>query len=93
MNFMNLRKKDNLDLMNKRLRCNEYIASLLTSEFSKRLNRIIVKGGKATEKDFAEIFNFPGDKRNRSRSPSPVMVMIKPRELRERRVGSGSDSI
>ena len=87
MNFMNLRKKDNLDLMNKRLRCNEYIASLLTSEFSKRLNRIIVKGGKATEKDFAEIFNFPGDHRNSERSPSSVMVMIKPCELRERGLG------
>lgn len=87
MNFMELRKKDNLDLMNKRLRCNEYIASLLTSEFSKRLNRIIVKGGKATEKDFAEIFSFPGDHRNSERSPSSVMMMIKPCELRERGLG------
>lgn len=61
MNFTELRKKDNLDLMNKRLRCNEYIASLLTAEFSRRLNRIITKGGRATSKDFDEIFSFPGD--------------------------------
>lgn len=88
MNFMELRKKDNLDLMNKRLRCSEYLASLLTVEFSKRLNRIIVKGGKATEKDFAEIFNFPGDHRNSVRSPSLAIVMLKPRELRERGLGN-----
>lgn len=65
MNFTELRKKDNLDLMNKRLRCNEYIASLLTAEFSRRLNRIITKGGRATSKDFDEIFSFPGDCLNR----------------------------
>lgn len=37
MNFNSLRKKDNLDLNNKRLRCNEYIASLLTKAFSERV--------------------------------------------------------
>ena len=46
--FQELRLKDNLDLANKRLRCNEYIVSLLTKEFSRRLNRIITMGDKVT---------------------------------------------
>lgn len=61
MNFNELRKKDNLDLSNKRLRCNEYIASLLTKTFSDRVNRIIAMGNKATLKNIKEIFKFPGD--------------------------------
>ena len=48
MEFNQLRMKDNLSLENKRLRCNEYIASLLTQEFSTRLNRIINMGSKVT---------------------------------------------
>jgi hypothetical protein len=59
--FNELRLKDNCDLSNKRLRCNEYIASLLTKEFSKRLNRIISLGNKATIDNIKEIFKFPGD--------------------------------
>ena len=53
--------KDNCDLNNKRLRCNEYIASLLTKEFSKRLNRIISMGEKATIDNIKELFRFSGD--------------------------------
>ena len=64
MNFNELRMKDNMSLKNKRLRCNEYIASLLTIEFSKRLNRIISLGAKATMDNFKDIFKFPGDKPN-----------------------------
>jgi len=60
-NFSELRKKDNMDLGNKRLRCNEYIASLLTKTFSERLNRIIAMGSKATLKNVEEIFKFQGD--------------------------------
>ena len=60
-NFNELRLKDNCDLGNKRLRCNEYIASLLTKEFSKRLNRIISMGDKATIDNLKELFKFPGD--------------------------------
>ena len=41
--------------MNKRIRCNEYIASLLTKEFSKRLNRIISLGEKATIDNIKEL--------------------------------------
>lgn len=60
-NFNDLRMKDNLSLENKRLRCNEYVASLLTQEFSKRLNRIITLGQKATMADFHDMFKFSGE--------------------------------
>ena len=56
--FNELRLKDNLDLGNKRLRCNEYISSLLTKEFSKRLNRIISMGDKCTIDNIKELFRF-----------------------------------
>lgn len=56
-----LRLKDNMDLKNKRLRCNEVISSVLTQEFSNRLNRIISLGEKATIDNFREMFRFPGD--------------------------------
>lgn len=59
--FNELRLKDNCDLSNKRLRCNEYIASLLTKEFSKRLNRILALGDNATIDNIKEIFKFSGD--------------------------------
>lgn len=60
-NFNELRKKDNLDLENKRLRCNEYVASLLTKAFSERVNRVISLGNKATIKNIEDIMKFPGD--------------------------------
>ena len=59
--YNELRLKDNCDLKNKRLRCNEYISSLLTKEFSKRLNRILAMGNKANIDNIKEIFKFPGD--------------------------------
>lgn len=59
--FTTLRLKDNLALSNKRLRCNEVISSLLTLEFSKRLNRIISLGDKATIGNYRDLFKFPGD--------------------------------
>lgn len=60
-NYNDLRQKDNLNIENKRLRCNEYIASLLTAEFSNRLNRIVSMGKKAGLDEFKEIFQIPGD--------------------------------
>ena len=60
--FQDLRMKDNMDLANKRIRCNEYIASLLTKEFSRRLNRVITMGDKATIVNIKELFKFPGDR-------------------------------
>lgn len=61
MNFNELRLKDNLSLNNKRLRCNEYIASLFTKELSDRILRVIMKSNKADIEAFKEIFKFPGD--------------------------------
>ena len=61
MNYNELRMKDNLSLDNKRLRCNEYIAALLTQEFSKRLNRVITLGAKATLQDYLDMFKFSGE--------------------------------
>lgn len=60
-NYNELRKKENLDLDNKRLRCNEYIASLLTKALSERVNRIISLGNRVTIDRVKEIFRFPGD--------------------------------
>ena len=59
--FTTLRLKDNMSLDNKRLRCNELISALLTFEFSKRLNRIISLGEKATIENYRDLFKFPGD--------------------------------
>lgn len=56
--FNEHRQKDNMNLANKRLRCNEYPSSLLTQEFSKRLNRIMSLGSKATIDNYKEIFKF-----------------------------------
>lgn len=62
MEFNELRMKDNLDLNTKRLRDeNEYIASLLTKELSRRLNRILSLGDKASIDNYKELFKFPGD--------------------------------
>ena len=61
-NFNTLRMKDNCNLANKRLRCNEYIASLLDVKFSKNLSRIISMGDKATIENMKELFKFPGDR-------------------------------
>ena len=61
MNFNMLRMKNNLDLNNKRIRRNEYIAHLLTQEFSRRLNRVISMGNKATIDNYKELFKFSGE--------------------------------
>lgn len=60
-NFGTLRMKDNMSLENKRLRCNEYIASLLTLDFSSRLNSVITLGNKATMDNFTNMFRFTGE--------------------------------
>ena len=61
MEYTELRMKDNLCLDNKRLRANEYIASLLTREFSKRLNRLISLGKRATLIEYLDVLRFGGD--------------------------------
>ena len=59
--FNELRLKDNNDINNKRLRCNETISALLNTKFSERIKRVISLGEKATADNYLEIFRFPGD--------------------------------
>ena len=58
-NFHVLWSKDNLSMINKRLRCREYIGSFVTAEVSKRINRIVSLGDKATIRDYLNAFRFP----------------------------------
>ena len=58
-NFHALWAKDNLSMDHKRLRCNEYIAGFITAEISKKINRLVSLGDKATIKDYLNIFKFP----------------------------------
>jgi hypothetical protein len=53
-NYHVLWAKDNLSMVNKRLRCNEYIGSFVTAEVSKRINRIVAMGDKASIKEYLE---------------------------------------
>jgi len=58
-NYHTLWAKDNLSMINKRLRCREYIGSFITAEVSKRINRIVSLGDKATIRDMLNAFRFP----------------------------------
>ena len=58
-NYQDLWAKDNLSMINKRLRCREYVGSFVTAEISKKINRITSLGPKAQIKDFMSIFKFP----------------------------------
>lgn len=59
-NYAELRMKSNMDLDNKRLRLNEYIASILNIELRKRINQF-VKDNKTSLADIKNVFKFPGD--------------------------------
>lgn len=60
-NYSALRSKDELSLDNKRIRRNEYIASLLTKHINSRLHRIIYMGDKVKLENLLELFNFPSN--------------------------------
>lgn len=61
-NFDALRKKDDMDLNNKRLRCNEFIAGFLTAEFTNRVNQKIIKSRKrVTMKRVESLLSMSGD--------------------------------
>lgn len=60
-NYHTLWSKDNLSMINKRLRCKEYLGTLITAEVSKRINRIVSLGDKATIKEYLNMFRFPED--------------------------------
>ena len=59
-NFIELKKKDNLDLNNKRLRLYEYVAALLSKKVGEGINRILTLGNKIKMKQVRDIFKFPG---------------------------------
>lgn len=61
LEYDNLYKKDNMDLGNKRLRCNEYFGSMLTEHLSNKLSRAFNKGKRCKMDDIKQIFKFPGD--------------------------------
>lgn len=61
-NFDELREKDNLDLCNKRLRYNEFIAAVFQVILSERINRYIAKGRNADLKDLEDVFKFPANR-------------------------------
>ena len=61
-NYAELRAKDNMDLSNKRLRCNEYIASLLSMALNEKANRVMASGkNNINIKKIEEILAIPGD--------------------------------
>ena len=58
-NYHTLWAKDNLSMINKRLRCNEYVGSFITAAISQRINRLVSLGDKATIKEYLNVFKFP----------------------------------
>ena len=52
--------KDNLDLDNKRLRLNEYVAALLSKRMGEAINRLLTLGNKIKIKQVKDVFKFPG---------------------------------
>lgn len=59
-NFNELKKKDNMDMENKRLRDSEYITSLLNRELSKRILPVVNSGKKLSKEKIKDIFKFSG---------------------------------
>lgn len=60
-NYHDLWSKDNLSMIHKRLRCKEMLGTFATAEVSKRINRIVSMGSKATIKEMINMFKFPED--------------------------------
>lgn len=60
-NYHSLWTKDNLSMDHKRLRCNEMASSFVTAEVSKRINRLVSLGDKATIKEYRKALRFPED--------------------------------
>jgi hypothetical protein len=61
-NFAELRQKNNLDLSTKRLRLNEYIASLLSIRIGESVSRVLTYGNNIDLKQVkTNIFNFSGN--------------------------------
>lgn len=56
--YKNLWEKDNLDLVNKRLRCNEYVASLLNAIISEKIKKFVNTTVNKEEKLIIKYNNF-----------------------------------
>ena len=64
MNYNDLKNKQTMDITNKRLRDNEYIASLMTSELSSRLYRVMSAVRRPQSRNLntvEELFSFKGN--------------------------------
>jgi hypothetical protein len=60
-NFPELRKKNNMDLNTKRLRLNEYVASMLNLKLGDSISRVLAYGTKCTIRQIeTNLFKFPG---------------------------------
>ena len=59
-NYLALKKKDNLNINNKRLRLYEYIAALLSKKVGEGINRILILGNRIKLEQVKNIFKFPG---------------------------------
>lgn len=57
-NFKELWSKDNMDIVNKRLRCNEYVASLLNQIISDKLKKFVNTTANTEEKHITKYTNF-----------------------------------
>lgn len=72
-NFVELKKKNNLDLNNKRLRLNEYIGAILSKRIGDGVSRILSNGNNIQLKQVENIFKFPGTIIFQSLHTSPLL--------------------
>lgn len=72
-NFVELKKKNNLDLSNKRLRLNEYIGAILSKRIGDGVSRILSNGNNIQLKQVKDIFKFPGTIIFQSLHTSPLL--------------------
>lgn len=72
-NFVELKKKNNLDLNNKRLRLNEYIGAILSKRIGDGVSRILSNGNDIQLKQVKNIFKFPGTIIFQSLHTSPLL--------------------
>lgn len=57
-NYKELWSKDNLDILNKRLRCNEYVATLLNQIISEKIKKFVNTTANTKEKHITKYHNF-----------------------------------
>lgn len=60
-NFAELKQKNNMDLSTKRLRLNEYIASMLSMRLGESANRILANNRQVSFRQIENLFKFPGN--------------------------------